>query len=104
MPTEQKVSYQEEPAVHVKDYLHDRLLADTEHAPISQCSCEGTDWRSSLGRSAPCPRNAHLGNKENPPFTLFINKSKAKFSACGKKILAFLPLFDKIQERSVKKY
>lgn len=48
-----------------KDYLGDRLLGDTAHAPISQCSCEDIDWHSSLGRSVPYPHSAHLGNKES---------------------------------------
>lgn len=48
----------------VKDDLSDRLLGDTVHAPISQCSCEDTDWHRSPCRSAPCPHSVHLGNKK----------------------------------------
>lgn len=60
--------------LEVKDHLGDRLLGDTAHAPINQCSCEGTDWHRSLGKSAPYPHSAHLGNKEKQSFPLFIHK------------------------------
>lgn len=80
--------------LEVKDYLGDRLLGDTARAPISQCSCEGTDWHSSLGRSAPYPHSAHLGNKESQ--SLFKNK---ELTACAaERDLLILHLFAIIRE------
>lgn len=64
--------------LEVRGHLGDRLLGDTEHAPISLCSCEDIDWHKSLGRSAPCPHSAPLGKKDNQSFLLFINKNEQK--------------------------
>lgn len=44
----------------IHGYPGDRLLGDTAHAPIGQCSCEDTCWHSCPGRLDPYPHSAHL--------------------------------------------
>lgn len=51
--------------LRLRDYLGDRLLGDTAHAPTSPCSCVDTDWHSCLGMSGPDLHSAHLGKRDN---------------------------------------